>query len=333
MRKFLSIVIPSYKETEQQVFPLLASIAGQVGIDFDDVEVILVRDGGGRGPFDSDFLSIFPLDIRQLQLDSNQGPGMARQAGIDAAKGTYIMCCDADDRLHNVGVLGAMIQEAEKTVPDLLYTGWIEEVRNDNTGEFVYLPHERDNTWMHGKFLRRIFLRENNIRHHPELRVHEDSYLLCIAEALAANARYLPITSYVWKWGADSITRRNGGSYSFDSIPTFVRACCLAHKELAERVPQQMEWKVVQLAAYLYFSLHRPEWQTPDHADYLKAAEEAVSREMAPLWRYWINADPAVIGKAYTEERQKHFNGLVETETLAEWLDRLGLAQNQPAKK
>ena len=34
MRKFLSIVIPRYKETEREIFPLLSSISGQVGVDY-----------------------------------------------------------------------------------------------------------------------------------------------------------------------------------------------------------------------------------------------------------------------------------------------------------
>ena len=45
MRKFLSIIIPRYKETEKEIFPLLSSINGQVGMDFSDIEVIIATDG------------------------------------------------------------------------------------------------------------------------------------------------------------------------------------------------------------------------------------------------------------------------------------------------
>jgi len=104
MSKFLSIIIPHYQEKERDLFPLLSSIAGQLGVDFSDIEVILANDGGGAGTLNQDFLSLFDCDIRQVELAENGGPGVARQAGLDAARGEYVMFCDADDALHNVGV-------------------------------------------------------------------------------------------------------------------------------------------------------------------------------------------------------------------------------------
>ena len=41
----LSILIPQYKETEEQVKPLLDSIALQQNIDFNEIEVVIVNDG------------------------------------------------------------------------------------------------------------------------------------------------------------------------------------------------------------------------------------------------------------------------------------------------
>ena len=55
MHKFLSIIIPRYTETERDIFPLLSSIGGQVGVDFSAIEVIIVNDGRGSGPLDSAF--------------------------------------------------------------------------------------------------------------------------------------------------------------------------------------------------------------------------------------------------------------------------------------
>ena len=41
----LSILIPQYKETEEQVKNLLDSIALQQNIDFNEIEVVIVNDG------------------------------------------------------------------------------------------------------------------------------------------------------------------------------------------------------------------------------------------------------------------------------------------------
>lgn len=322
MRKFLSIVIPRYKETEKEVFPLLSSINLQAGIDLSDIEVIFTNDGGSIGELDKDFLALFDMDIRQISLEDNRGPGVARQVGLDNARGEYVMFCDADDCLHNAGVLGAMIQEAEKTVVDILSTEWLEELVDAN-GNFMYKAHQIENTWMHGKFLRRQFLTQNNIRFHDKLRVHEDSYFLCIATSATERRNHMPITSYIWKYHPDSITRRNNASYTYKSIPAFIEACSLAHKEVEKRNPSLMEYKIVQFTLYNYFCLHRPDWQSSENAKYLEESEKSFVKHIAPFWHYWTNAKPETIAAIYNQEREKNFAGCLENETLYAWIERI----------
>lgn len=324
MKKFLSIIIPRYKETEKDIFPLLSSINGQVGINFSNIEIIVANDGGGIGELDNDFLRLFEMDICQITLEDNGGPGVARQAGLDVAQGQYAMFCDADDTLHNVGVLGALMQEAENSAPDILYTSWLEEIV-DEAGQFRYITHENENTWMHGKILRRKFLEQNNIRFHNDLRVHEDSYFLSIAAAMTTKTVHIPVTSYVWKFHSESITRRDGASYTYSSIPEFIRACSMAFKEIEKRTPEQMEYKILQFTLYNYFCFHQPGWQATENKEYLKAAEDAFVTYISPMWHYWKNASPEAIASVYTEERTKSFSGCIETETIWEWINGLGL--------
>lgn len=322
MRKFLSIVIPRYRETEMEVFPLLSSINGQVGIDFGDLEVIIANDGGGTGPLDGNFLDLFRMEIRQVELKENGGPGVARQAGLDAARGTYVMFCDADDCLHNVGVLGALTQEAERTAADMLTSSWLEEIRLPD-GQYSYITHEQENTWMHGKLFRRAFLADRGIRFHPELRVHEDSYFLSIAAAAAKNARHMAVTTYVWRFRPDSITRRDGAVYTYASIPTFIEANTMAMREVERAAPEQMRYKVVQFILYNYFCFHQPGWLAPERAEYLRAAEEALKQHIAPFWHYWQDAPGEFLAEVYNQERAKSFAGGVETETVGAWVRRI----------
>lgn len=324
MRKFLSIVIPRYQETEKAMFPLLSSISTQAGIDFSDVEVIIANDGGGTYNLDHNMSDMFGVEIRQVILPENKGPGVARQAGLDAAHGEYVMFCDADDMLHNAGILGALMQEAEKTAPDMLCSSWLEEIVDEN-GQYHYITHENENTWMHGKLLRRQFLVQNHIRFHDTLRVHEDSYFLCIAASLSQRSHYLPVTSYIWKYHPDSITRKDGASYTYDSIPEFIRACTMAHAEVEKRVPEQMEYKILQFTLYNYFCLHQPGWQSPEHKQQLNAAEKAFVKYMKPMWHYWKNAPQEAVAQIYNEERGRSFAGCMESETLEEWIRKLGL--------
>lgn len=323
MRKFLSIIVPRFKESEEEIFPLLSSIQGQIGIELSDIEVIISNDGCER-LINQTFLDLFHMDIRQVDLEENRGPGVARQAGLEEARGEYVMFCDADDTLHNVGVLGALMQEAENNVPDILITPWLEEIV-DQRGHYRYITHENDSTWMHGKLLRRNFLIQNHICFHNKLRVHEDSYFLCVATSFAERNRYLPVTSYVWKYNPKSITRKDDAIYSYNSIPEFIRACSLAHEIVDKRVPAQMTYKILQFTLYNYFCFHQPGWKTPEHDIYLKKAEETFVTCIAPMWHYWTDAEPQMITNVYNEERLKNFNGCVETETLWAWIERLGL--------
>lgn len=325
MRKFLSIVVPRYQETEGEVFPLLSSIHIQAGIDFSDIEVIIANDGKETIPLDEKFLSMFQFDIKQITCEVNRGCGPARQAGFDIARGDYLMCCDADDVLHSVGVLGALMQEAAQNAPDMVTSAWLEEVVDLN-GQYNYITHENDNTWMHGKVYRRHFLIQNEIRFPDCLRVQEDSYFNGLAAAFAQKRSYVPITSYVWKYSPGSTTRKDGGVYVYESIPEFIRACSMVHETLEKRRPGQMEGKIVQFILYSYFNFHQPGWQAEENAGYLKEAEKAFAKHIRPYWHYWEGAAPQAIAEAYNQERQRSFQGLIEHETIQGWTRRLGLA-------
>ena len=89
MNTLLSIVIPRYRETEKELFPLLSSIHGQVGIDHSVLEVIVATDGKENAPLEKEFFGLFDFPATQVTLETNSGPGAARQAGLDAASGKY----------------------------------------------------------------------------------------------------------------------------------------------------------------------------------------------------------------------------------------------------
>lgn len=329
MRKFLTIAVPRYNETEKEIFPLLSSISIQAGIDFSDLEVIIANDGKEVVPLNEDFFSLFCFDIRQITCEKNLGCGPARQAAFDVAKGEYLLCCDADDVLHNAGALGALMQEAEKQAPDMLTTSWLEEIQDEN-GRYRYITHENDNTWMHGKLYRRHFLIQNGIRFPDFLRVQEDSYFNGLAAALAKKRIYMPVTSYIWKFNPGSTTRKNNGIYAYESVPDFIRSCSLVHEKLKDLAPEQMERKILQFVAYNYFSLHQPGWHAPEHETYRKAAETAFAEHVKPFWHYWENAPMQAIADIYNQERANSFAGCLEQETIQEWIRRLGLSESEP---
>lgn len=325
MRKFLSIIIPRYKETEQELFLLLSSINGQIGVDFREIEVIVSTDGGGEDILSDNFIKLFEnLQIKQVKSDVNVGPGITRQNGLDVALGDYVMFCDADDTLHNVGAIGGLIEAVETEAPDILTSSWLEEIKLED-GSMRYFTHANDNTWMHGKLLRRKFLQSRNIRFHPDFRVHEDTYLLSVAASLADKTFNTEILSYVWKWHDNSITRRNGGIYTFNSMPTFVNAVTESFRILDSHKKDDLPYKVVQFTFYTYFSMHQPEWLDQSKNAYRIETEQSFADSIKPFWHYYTDQTPEYITKLYNDERNRRFSNLIENETLYQWFDRLGL--------
>lgn len=323
MEKILSIIIPSYKEIEKEIFPLLSSIANQVGLNKESLEIIIVRDG--TEPLNLEIFDILELDIQQTILEQNGGPGVARQAGIERSTGKYLMFCDADDVIQNVGIIKAMIEDMETKDWDILKTNWLEEVYNATTQQYIYVNHELENTWMHGKMFKRSFIINNNISFHPKLRVHEDSYFLSIAAEYSTKTGYLPVASYIWKWGGHSLTRENNGNYTYNSSIVFIEACMDANKIIEIIHPLAMNYKIVQFILYHYFTLHNKGWMSAEQQEQREKTEKYFVERVKPFMKYWTNSDSAFIAKIYNEERAKHFNTDVEFETLNQWMTRIGL--------
>ncbi len=89
----ISIIVPVYK-TEQYLRRCIDSILSQTYKDF---ELILVDDGSPDScPIICDEYAERDLRVKVIHQE-NSGVSAARNAGIDAANGEYIMFCDSDD--------------------------------------------------------------------------------------------------------------------------------------------------------------------------------------------------------------------------------------------
>lgn len=323
MGKTLSIVIPYYKETEKQISPLLSSINNQLGVEFSEIDVIMVNDGANN-QLSKKFLSNFPnLKISCIMLDENVGPGMARSAGLNKSTSKYVMFCDADDTLHSVGVLGLFFEEFKNDTV-FISSNWLEEFYIDN--KFQYLEHYNDLTWFHGKAFRRDFLISNGIDFHPELRVHEDSYLMSILAELTQSMVHIPITSYVWKYGSESITRKNNSEYTYTELPTFIKSISYSYDWLDSKgYTKSMPDRVMQVICYIYFLTHTSVWMQPQLESYRQLAEDALVTYMKKFMNYANELTDDKKIQIYCQERDRTFKGQIENELFNDWIKRIGL--------
>ena len=189
MEKFLSVVVPVYNglDTEGNV---LSSIAVQQNNN--EIEVVIADDCST-----DDYTTMLNyyktiLSIKYVKLDKNSGPGVARQLGLDNATGKWVTFIDSDDTM----AYGAYVNVKEtltREEPDMLITDFFEQ-RNDFK---TFVPHQNDTVWVHGKFFKRQYLVDNNIRFHPTLRTHEDIYFNHLVLNSSDNVKVANILTYI----------------------------------------------------------------------------------------------------------------------------------------
>ena len=111
-----SIVIPVY-QVKQYLPQCIDSILMQ---SFPDYELILVDDGSSdASPQICDDYAKVNGCIRVIH-QCNRGPSAARNAGIRAAQGEYILLVDADDFLPECGILQELSDQLEEKQVDVL---------------------------------------------------------------------------------------------------------------------------------------------------------------------------------------------------------------------
>lgn len=116
----VSVVIPTH-DRPAFLGRAIASCAAQaqsaLGLR---VEVVVIDDGSAppaRIPETSE------AAVHALRFETNRGRNAARNAGLDAASGRYVLFLDDDDALEP-GALAAAVAEADAAVADLLVCRW-----------------------------------------------------------------------------------------------------------------------------------------------------------------------------------------------------------------
>lgn len=206
--KMLQILITQYKEKKEVIKPLLDSIALQQGIDFNDIGVIIVNDGYSKSKLPDKFLKSYPFKIEYF-MEQHRGVSGARNSALDHANADYVMFCDADDMFFSMTGLNLMMKEMKTGFNSLTTKFWEEMIKD---GSSCFTEHKQDKTFVHGKFYRRQYLIDYNIRFCEKLTVHEDSYFNLLATTLASDKstlKYSDIPIYLWKWRDDSVCRHD----------------------------------------------------------------------------------------------------------------------------
>lgn len=248
----VSIVIPVYN-AERFLWACIDSIQAQT---FKDWEVILVDDGStDKSAAICDRIVKNDARFRVIHQE-NGGVSTARNAGIDAANGRYLMFVDADDMLYP-DCIKKLLDTMEAYSPDLVLCGY-ERFRADWKQQYFFARYSvvlmqslpeylltfteaRVNLFgvsIWGKLYRMEIIRENGLRFDPEITYEEDcDFNVRYYEHVASVAAVSDVL-YRYRQSDTSLSK----AYRKDTfrflVQGFLSRCALLEKNgLAEYLP------------------------------------------------------------------------------------------------
>lgn len=271
--KKLQILIPQYKETEDIIKPLLDSIEIQQNVDLkNEVGVIIVNDGTDVH-LSKEFLDRYTYDI-EYHLNEHKGVSATRNACLDYATAEYVMFCDADDMFYNACGLYIVFREINTTGFDSLVSAFVEESRIPETKEPVYINHDIDSTFVHGKIHRRQYLIDNNIRWNENLTIHEDSYFNCLCQKLAKELKYSQTPFYLWKWRDASVCRHDP-KYILKTYNNMLDSnTALVNEFIQRKRVEDAQFYTTSMIFDAYFTMNKKEWINQENKEYRYATEK-----------------------------------------------------------
>lgn len=225
-----SIIIPAYN-AEAYLQRCLDSIFSQ---EFDDFEVIVINDGSSDGT--SVLLDGYTSKHSNLHIlsQNNQGMATARNRGLDAAQGDYILFVDSDDELmpHTLSNLASQINGED-------IIGFGSSIYNEETQTITHYPlhtthytlhtgwdyfncHRLEATPVHfvcvwQRAYRRAFLEECGLRFVNGLRRAEDDLFTTMVMLHAKSVKTMANSLYIYHVRKGSITRTSNSKLDADS--------------------------------------------------------------------------------------------------------------------
>ena len=309
----LQILVPHYKETVEEMKPLLDSIAIQQNVDFNEIGVVICHDGTGEL-----VLPLYPFQIQQITQE-HKGVSAARNACLFAATADYVMFCDADDMFYNACGLWILFREME-TGFDSLVSVFTEETRLN--GSVTYINREMDSTFVHGKVHRRQYLSEQEIRWNEKLTIHEDSYFNILCQNLSANVKYCPTPFYLWRWRDASVCRHDP-KYILKTYRNMIDSNDALVDEFIRRSRSD---KAAFFAAFMvfdaYYTMNKPEWGNQENKEYRDSTERRFRSyflKHEELWDSISSQDKMQISNG-VRNRSVSEGMMMEALTIDQWL-------------
>lgn len=286
----ITVIIPAYNCHNK----LPACIDALFFQNFTDFEIILVDDASTDGTKDyCEHLAGHYKNICCLSQARNAGQGLARNAGLAAAKGEYILFVDADDTMHST-MLSSLFHAAQKSAADMVICGYTE---SSDTKERSVLPapHYTPRALLQdrrlvgapwNKLFRRSFLQKNVITF-PHCRFAEDTAFVCKALACNPVIQSCPVALYNYSMHvgntSHSLSQRCEVFIALEDIRQFL------HTRGVYAQYRTIYWKIIgnyTLRYPLYLLLVASLWQGKKRRENLRAVPQYLKALATFLYRH-----------------------------------------------
>lgn len=318
----LQFLIPQYQETDEIIKPLLDSIALQQGIDMNEIGAIIVNDGTDIH-LTEEFLNSYPFKI-EYYFNEHKGVSATRNACLDYATADYVMFCDADDMFYQMCGLWILFREIEIGF-DSLVSLFVEETRIPDTKDIIYINHETDSTFVHGKVHRREYLLEKKIRWNDKLTIHEDSYFNILCQNLSKEVKYCQTPFYLWKWRDASVCRHDP-KYILKTYNNMLDSNDALVDEFSDRgLKDQANFYACMMIFDAYYTMNKPEWINQENKEYRDATEKRFASYYRKHKERWDNIPSFDKMQISNGVRSRSVNEGMQMEimTIDNWLEHV----------
>lgn len=322
--KKLNILIPQYNECEVDISPLLDSIAIQQNIDFDEIGIIICNDGSDYILCDN-FLQSYKFDIQYFK-EPHKGVSATRNFLLDKSDAEYVMFCDADDMFYNACGLWILFREFDNGEFDTLLSVFVEETR-DKDGNVMFINHDVDTTFVHGKVHRKQYLIDNNIRFNESLTIHEDSYFTLLTQNCTDPSRikYCPTPFYLWRWRDNSVCRHDP-KYILKTYTNMIDSNDALVDEFVKRgMVDKANVYVGAMIFDTYYTFNKVEWVNQKNIEFREKTEKHFSeyyKKRKEMWNVLTDEEKMILSNSI-RQRSVLDGMMMESVTLDDWLKKI----------
>lgn len=264
------------------------------------------------------------LHIDYIRLTENGGPGIARQAGIDANNMCdYLLFLDADDMLMPQAI-EVLNRESQMHKPDILISAFIQQNKYKID---KLIPSTDSITWVHGKLYRASFLKEKNIRFPEGIRVNEDGAFNTMAFGMAESIYRTSTITMLWVDNKSSLTRRDD-NFPITCLPSYIEGQIYAFNFLLDNEEEKLidlSCGIVYMYNYYQVMISYNLLPSEDLEDKLKTFLQRIDNLEYFKDSFFVKN----LIKTLNEKKNSSGYEYFETHTFKQWLELYGVILNE----